>query len=450
MSPLRSYRRALVWFRRDLRISDSMPLFHAARDAGELLPLFIFDETILRALPDGDPRIGFLAEAIQALAHGMNSLGASLAVFAGNPREVIPKLLIRHGIEALYLARSHSASAMKLDAEISRFCSEHAIAVHAFEDTLLVAPEAIAPKKVFTPFFRHWAAADKQPPLPRIRKIRGMNIRSESLQTILERYRPSAHSWPADGWTRNLKQFDVCTYPETRNFPALDGTSRLSPYLRFGLISIRQLHDRILRQATPSCSVDTFIGELAWREFWCHIMHHFPDTRTLEFQEKRRGFRWRYDAALFAAWREGRTGYPIVDAGMRQLRQEGWMHGRVRMIVASFLTKDLLMDWRLGEKHFADLLYDYDENVNIGNWQWSASVGADPKPLRIFSPILQSQRFDPQARYIKRYVPELKDELPVRIHDPLKYRLAYFKPVVDHREMSRRTRLLYAGKSLSG
>ncbi len=440
----RSYKRALVWFRRDLRVEDNTALFHAAREAREVVPLFILDETILRSLPKQDSRLRFLAETLQRLDYELQSQGASLVVLHGNPREIIPKLLRRQTIEALYVARPHSAATMQMDAEIARFCGEHAVAMHTFEDTLLVSPEAILPKKVFTPFYKHWSSAEKQAPLPGIPKRPGAKVRNEPLRAILDRYHPDANLWAPDGWKRRLKLFDVCRYLDTRNLPAIDGTSRLSPYLRFGLISIRQLYARMCREATPSCVAETFISELAWREFWHHIMHHFPETRTLEFQEKRRGLPWRYDDKLFDAWREGRTGYPIVDAGMRQLRQEGWMHGRARMIVASFLTKDMLMDWRLGEKHFADYLYDYDENVNIGNWQWSASVGADPRPLRIFSPILQSQRFDPDAIYIKRYVPELKTEAPARIHDPLKYKLSYHEPVVDHREMSRRARLFYA------
>ncbi|HSW63067.1 MAG TPA: deoxyribodipyrimidine photo-lyase [Dissulfurispiraceae bacterium] len=355
-------------------------------------------------------------------------------------------MLRQHRIEALYLNRSHSFATRKLDADIARYCLEHSVAVHEFQDALLVSPEAIAPKKIFTPFYKHWSAAEKQKPLPSIRRLRGLSVQGESTHSVISRYHSGETTWSAEGWKQRLKLFDVCTYRDTRNMPAVDGTSKLSPYLRFGQISIRQLYARMLKKADSSCMAETFISELAWCEFWYHIMHHFPDARTLEFQEKRRGLSWRSDRALFDAWREGRTGYPIVDAGMRQLTQEGWMHGRARMIVASFLTKDLLIDWRQGENHFADSLYDYDENVNIGNWQWSASVGADPRPLRIFSPVLQSQRFDPYALYIKRYIPELKNEVPARIHNPLKYRLAYYEPVVDHREMSRRARLFYAGK----
>jgi len=191
------------------------------------------------------------------------------------------------------------------------------------------------------------------------------------------------------------------------------------------------------------CHSDTFISELAWREFWYHIMHYFPQTRELEFQEKRRNLKWINNEEWYEAWKEGKTGYPIVDAGMRQLKEEGWIHNRVRMIVASFLTKDLLVDWRLGDKHFFLCLMDYDENLDIGNWQWAASVGADPKQLRIFNPILQSERFDPDCKYIKKYIPELKNIPPEKIHNPLKCELPYYNPIVNHYEMSRLAKEIY-------
>ncbi len=237
-----------------------------------------------------------------------------------------------------------------------------------------------------------------------------------------------------------VKEFEFCNYKDTRNFPYIDGSSKMSPYIRFGIISIRQLYNYVVSLGCPD---NTYISELAWREFWYHIIHHFPECREIEFQKKRRGLKWENNEEHLEAWKEGRTGYPIVDAGMRQLKEEGWMHGRVRMIVASFLTKDLLIDWRYGDRHFYDYLVDYDENVDIGNWQWSASVGADPKPLRIFNPILQSQRFDPECVYIKKYIPELKCEEIAKIHDPIKHKLNYYEPIVDHYEATQYTKDVY-------
>lgn len=445
MPPEPRYHRALVWFRRDLRITDNTTLTKALQESVEILPIFIFDTTILSALPHKDPRVRFLADAVGGLAASLNNAGAHMLILEGNPTELLPGLLRKYRIEALYHARAYSAYGAQRDDAVARICSEQGVDVHSVDDSLLVPPAAMGPRKVFTPFYRAWQQIDKTAPGPAPKRIPGIPVTARTGTHLIDRYAiRTGLPWKADGWKQLLRTFDLCRYEDTRNQPGVEGTSHMSPYLRFGLLSIRQLYHHATSKESPSCHADVFVSELAWRDFWYHIMHHFPETRTLEFQEKRRGLAWRYEAAQFAAWQKGKTGYPIVDAGMRQLRQEGWMHGRVRMIVASFLTKDLLMDWRIGERHFADLLLDYDENVNIGNWQWAASVGADPKPLRIFSPILQSQRFDPECTYIKRYVPELANESPVRIHDPLKYRLAYYQPIVDHREMQRRARLMFA------
>lgn len=438
------FARSLVWFRRDLRAADNTALAQAIRESASVLPLFIFDRTIIDSLPHHDPRLVFLADAVRELHALLTNKGAELLVREGDPRELIPKLIRQYRIDALYHSRSHTKQGAARDTAINRICTEQNVIVHALDDTLLVPPEAMGPRKVFTPFYRAWKQIGKSSVSGEPKRIAAIHGVGKTAMPLINRHAHiSGLSWRADGWKQLLRQLDLCRYEETRNQPGVEGTSRMSPYLRFGLLSIRQLYHHVTSKGSPSCYTDAFISELAWRDFWYHVMHHFPETRMLEFQPKRRGLAWRSDAAQFAAWQEGRTGYPIVDAGMRQLQQEGWMHGRVRMIVASFLTKDLLMDWRLGEQHFANLLLDYDENVNIGNWQWAASVGADPKPLRIFSPILQSQRFDPEAIYIKRFVPELKDELPEHIHNPLVYRLPYYAPIVDHREMSRRARLMY-------
>jgi len=444
MPPEPRYRRALIWFRRDLRIADNTALTQALQESTEILPVFIFDTNILSALPHNDPRVRFLADAVGGLARAVKNAGAPLLILEGNPVELMPGLLRKYRIEALYHARAHSVYGIWRDDAVARICSEQGVDVQSVDDSLLVPPTAMGPRKVFTPFYRAWQQIDKSAPVPAPKRIPGIGVAGRTGMHLIDHYAKwTGLLWQADEWKQLLRTFDLCRYEEMRNQPGVEGTSRISPYLRFGLLSIRQLYHHVINKESPSCHADAFISELAWRDFWYHIMHHFPETRTLEFQVKRRGLAWRYDAAQLAAWQEGKTGYPIVDAGMRQLRQEGWMHGRVRMIVASFLTKDLLIDWRAGEKHFAELLLDYDENVNIGNWQWAASVGADPKPLRIFSPILQSQRFDPDASYIKKYVPELNHETSDRIHDPLKYRLTYCEPIVDHREMQRRARMLY-------
>ena len=222
-----------------------------------------------------------------------------------------------------------------------------------------------------------------------------------------------------------------------RNNLDIDGTSRLSPYLRFGVFSVRQIYN------TAKNVSETFLSEMAWREFWWHILYYFPNTKNEEFQEKRRHIQWSQDQGMFGKWCRGETGYPIVDAAMRQLNETNWMHGRARMVVASFLTKDMHIDWRLGEQYFAEKLLDYDEAVNLGNWQWSASVGADPKPLRVFSPMLQSEKFDPEVKFIKKYIPELEFENIKAIHNPLEIPLSYCRAIVDHRIETHKARELY-------
>jgi deoxyribodipyrimidine photo-lyase len=209
---------------------------------------------------------------------------------------------------------------------------------------------------------------------------------------------------------KRLADFPFEIYDDTRNFPAIDGSTRLSPYIRFGVFSIREVYHAVKQRSS------TIVSELAWREFWYHIAHHFPTIYELEFQEKRRGIAWENDPYLISKIEQAETGYPLVDAALRQLYETNWMHNRLRMVVASFITKNCLIDWRWGEKLFKRYLIDYDEAVNYGNWQWSASVGPDPKPLRIFNPLLQSEKFDYEAKFIKKYIPELRDISAERIH----------------------------------
>lgn len=245
-------------------------------------------------------------------------------------------------------------------------------------------------------------------------------------------------------------------YSDVRNDLDKDGTSRLSPYLRFGVFSVRQIYKQALESfreldatqsghdgADRTRGAEHFISEMAWREFWWHILYYFPNTKNEEFQEKRRHIEWSQDQEMLGKWCRGETGYPIVDAAMRQLNETNWMHGRARMVVASFLTKDMHIDWRLGESYFAEKLLDYDEAVNLGNWQWSASVGADPKPLRVFSPMLQSEKFDTQATFIKKYIPQLEFESVKAIHNPLEIPLSYCPIIVDHRIETHKARELY-------
>lgn len=427
-------KRTIFWFRRDLRVKDNTGLYHAVRDSNEVIPVFIFDSNIIENLPDSNLRLGFIAGAVRQLEMELNKLGSYLLVLKGRPSELIPSLAYNNGAGAVYVNKAYSFYGRARDSELKNILQSENVEFREFEDTLLVEPGRVPQRKVFTPFYKLWAKTEMRSGLLEISRINSPKIADQRLDEAIRGLSFSASSkWPINFPRLRLNKFDFSNYVNTRNYPYTDGTSRLSPYIRFGIVSIREIYRRVKLEAPQT---ETYISELAWREFWYHVMHYFPETKDLEFQEKRRNIQWINNATWYEAWKEGRTGYPIVDAGMRQLQKEGWIHNRVRMIVASFLTKDLLIDWRMGDRHFFDFLIDYDEAVDIGNWQWAASVGADPKPLRIFNPILQSQRYDPDCVYIKRYIPELRDVDPKRIHDPLEFDLPYHNPIVDHYEMS--------------
>ncbi|MGQ0794324.1 MAG: cryptochrome/photolyase family protein [Deltaproteobacteria bacterium] len=435
-------RRAIIWFRRDLRVQDNSALCRAVRECAEVIPLFILDDDIVQTLPPKSKRLRFVLDALENLDAELRALGSYLIVLRGRPAEILPNLLRKYAVAALYVNESNTRQGLSRDAAIASICRSVGVQFNSSDDALIVPLEAVPARKVFTPFYRLWLAALENRDLPAVRAIESPRIEIEHISKLREGLSYSDDNlWRMDFPRARLLDFDFCRYGDVRNFPAVDGTSRLSPYIRFGVVSAREIY-----RAASSLPGDAgvYVSELAWREFWYHIMRRFPETEKLEFQEKRRGIAWLNNEAHFEAWKEGRTGYPIVDAGMRQLLAEGWIHNRVRMIVASFLTKDLLIDWRWGDRHFFDHLVDYDETVDIGNWQWAASVGADPKPLRIFNPMLQSEKFDPECRYIKKYVPELRRSEPRHIHSPLDFDLPYVQPIVNHFEMSRVAKELYA------
>ncbi len=435
--------RSLFWFKRDLRVEDNTGLYHAAAETKEVVPLYILEDGILSKYPPGSKRLGFFMDALRNLDRELRALGSYLLVLRGKAEEIIPELIMKHGIEAVYTNRAYGFYGVKRDLDVERHCKNHGTAYKKFEDTFLVPPHEVEQRKVFTPFYKMWQSRKKRTVLLNPEKISSPQMNTPAIESLLDTlgYAENTH-WPVDFPSARLRDFDFGEYGDTRDFPYQDGTSKLSPYLRFGLVSVRKVYSAAC-EGSPE--PNTYVSELAWREFWYHIMHNFPETRTLEFQEKRRNIKWINNEAWYDAWKEGRTGYPIVDAGMRQLMEEGWIHNRVRMIVASFLTKDLITDWRWGDMHFFDHLVDYDEIVDIGNWQWTASCGADPKPFRIFNPLLQSQNYDPDCTYIKRYIPELAATEPEKIHNPLTYKLPYQKPIVNHYEMRNLAHEAYSG-----
>lgn len=436
--------RALFWFKRDLRLLDNRGLWQAASEADELIPVFIFDKELLTDLNGPQTRTGFLVAALEQLDRRLSGKGGCLYAFYGQPEEVLARLISELKPKALYTNRSYSWNGEGTQKKVEALCRKQGVVFKSFNDSLLVPPEKIEARKVYRPFFKLWKLAlDREDisvwPEPSRIKTPRLNWPSLAETIKLIPYQKNRH-WNPDYAEARLKQFDFKGYEDNRNWLSLDGTSRLSVAIRFGLVSVRQVFIRA-RKFLPEDS--QFVKELAWREFWYHIRYHFPWTEELEFQEKRRGLKWLNREEDILAVEDARTGYPIIDAAINQLKEEGWMHNRARMVVASFVTKDLLIDWRIGEKLFKKYLLDYDEVVNTGNWQWSASVGADPRPFRVFNPQLQAARFDPECRYQKKYLPELKKISCQRINSldlP-----AYHQPIVDHRAAAVRARKFYLG-----
>ena len=435
---------ALFWFKRDLRVEDNTGLYHAVTENKEVLPVYVLEDEILSGYSPTSKRLSFFVDALKNLDSELRRLGSYLYVVRGKAEEVLPELIKMHNIDSVYTNRAYGFSGVKRDLGVEHKCRAAEVIYKKFEDTFLVPPAEIDQRKVFTPFYKLWQGRNKRTILElNIKEIKSPALEITPAEEMVRGIsRIENTHWPIGLPENRLLEFDYENYKENRDLPFMDGTSMMSPYIRFGVTSIRKVYKSAVNSAKEP---DVFISELAWREFWYHIMHYFPETRELEFQEKRRSIRWINNESWYRAWREGRTGYPIVDAGMRQLLEEGWIHNRVRMIVASFLAKDLLTDWRWGDKHFSEHLVDYDEAVDIGNWQWVASCGADPQPFRIFNPLLQSSKFDPDCIYIKKYIPELEDVEPEKIHNPLTYKLPYVSPIVNHYEMRNLAQEAYSG-----
>jgi len=471
------HNRALFIFRQDLRTIDNTWLNKAISLAKEVLPVFIFDTTILSEFPDHDKRLGFLVDALLQLRSELKALWWDLITYHGKSTEIIPQLVQQLQCDALIRNKSYWENSRKRDAALQDRASWENINYYMTPDYLLVEPKNVEQRKVFTPFYKLWMQVEKQQiPAPAPQKVNFLqgeydNQRHLSLDTPKDEilttiWWADQYLWKPLDWREIVKKLSTSSYDELRNFPGTEWTSRLSPHLAFWTISVREVFQAavkntvsewvIIHDETSTVTMDkkifkdSFISELARREFWQHIAYYFPTTREIEFQEKRQNLKRVNNKERFEHRKNGTTGYPIVDAAMRQLKEENWMHWRTRMIVASFLTKDLLIDRRWGEEHFKNYLLDYDKAVNMWNWQRSASVWADPKPLRIFSPLLQSKRFDPEAVYIRKWIPELKNEPLAAIHDPLKYKLNYIVPVVDHSIMQRIAKVMYKKEDISG
>jgi deoxyribodipyrimidine photo-lyase len=411
----------IFWFRRDYRLADNAALFHALKNEENVLPLFIFDREILDKLEDKkDARVQFIHQEIGRIKKELNKIGSDLTVKYGKPADIWKDLLEKHGVKVVYANNDYEPYAGERDEQVADLLRQSGAEFHTFKDHVIFEKSEVTkddgdPYVVFTPYSKKWLAA----------------FDSESIQPFEnEKYYDSFLQYEADPipslqemgfesfefeYPSREVQIDIVNkYDERRDIPSVKGTSRLSMHLRFGTVSLRKL------VAIAQEHNEVWLKELIWRDFYQMIMWHFPHSAKDSFRPAYDKIPWRNNESEFEAWCNGETGYPIVDAGMRELNSTGFMHNRVRMITASFLTKHLLIDWRWGEAYFAKKLLDFELSSNIGGWQWASGSGCDAAPyFRVFNPELQTKKFDPQMTYIQKWVPEFQE-------------LTY-KPIVDHK-----------------
>jgi len=426
----------IFWFRRDLRLHDNAGLYHALKKGKPVVPVFIFDRNILDELEDReDKRVEFIHSSLQEIERLLVATGSTLDVRYGFPNEIWKQIIHDYKIENVYTNNDYEPYASIRDEEVAKLLKANGILLHSFKDQVVFEKAEVVkddgiPYTIFTPYSRKWKAILNNFYLSSYPTeklfFNFFRQKAKVIPSLAEmNFRSSGQVYPIKNWkTEMIKQ-----YKEQRDYPSVDGTSRLSVHLRFGTISIREL----AREAAKLN--ETFLNELIWRDFYQMILWHFPHVVGGSFKPEYDNIKWRNNEKEFDAWCKGQTGYPIVDAGMRELNTTGFMHNRVRMIVASFLTKHLLINWRWGEAYFAKKLLDFDLAANNGGWQWAAGSGCDAAPyFRIFNPYLQTKRFDPELKYIRKWVPEFEE-------------LTYTNPIVDH-EFARKRCLEVYGKAL--
>ena len=472
---------ALFWFRRDLRLADNAALYHALRAARRVYCVFVFDTSILDPLrgerPAADRRVEFIHRAVEELSRSLSAAGGALITLEGAAEEVVPRLASELGVDAVFTNRDYEPDALVRDGNAADALRRGGRALHAFKDQVIFEHDEVrtasnTPFSVFTPYKNAWlkkltpffmqaypveryfgslARPAFEPVLP---SLESLGFRVTNLADLKLGYGEA-------GGRALLQEFlaRIDAYGAARDFPAIKGPSYLSVHLRFGTVSIRELA-RLARQRGETSGTESggavWLSELIWRDFYQMILREHPHVVEHSFRRNYDAIDWDNDPAVFAAWYEGRTGYPLVDAAMAQINQSGYMHNRLRMVTASFLTKDLGIDWRWGERYFARQLNDYDLAANNGGWQWAASTGCDAQPyFRIFNPVTQSERFDPEGRFIKRYLPQLERFTPAEVHAPWRVTAErqreagcvvgadYPAPIVDHAVARERTLARY-------
>ncbi len=452
------------WIRRDIRLADNQALSRAINAAEQVIPLFILDPALLQSEYSSEKRLAFLFAGLRALDEDLRKRGSSLILRSGNPLHVLSELMEELQAAGIYAEKDYSPYARKRDDAVAQ-----SLPLHLLPGLTVHAPDAVVkadgtPYTIFTPFSKAWK---DQPVMGKLllapehistpTGLKSETIPLNSTSVLFPAGEKTAHSllnrFTADG---------ISSYAEARNRMDLEGTSGLSPYLRFGMLSARQALDAARRaeaqavNANSRRGAETWLNELIWREFYVAVLLHFPFVRKTAFRANMRNIPWLNTEEDFQEWSAGRTGYPVVDAAMRQMLATGWMHNRARMITASFLTKDLLIDWRRGEKFFMQHLVDGDPAANNGGWQWSAGTGTDAAPyFRVFNPVLQGLKFDPHGAYVRRWVPELESVPDAYIHAPWEMPdevarklgfvpgKTYLEPIVDHGFARQRVLLAY-------
>lgn len=465
----------LFWHRRDLRITDNIGLAQARQQTRKVVGVFCLDPTILDRDDVAPARVTYLIGSLRSLQKRYAEVGSQLLILRADPRQGIPKLATALQAKAVFWNWDIEPYAKERDRAVLEALHAQGISASNFWDQLLHAPEDIRsgsgqPYTVYTPFWKNWISRPKADPAEPLQKAEGLTEveqekASQAGAIALPTARDLGYIWdsplvlaPGEAAAQSrLEKFTsaaINAYGEQRNFPAEDGTSQLSAALKFGVIGIRSVWAATStalehsRSDEARDSIQTWRQELAWREFYQHVMYSFPELADGPYRAPLKDFPWSDNEDHFQAWCEGRTGYPIVDAAIRQMNETAWMHNRCRMIVASFLTKDLILNWQLGEKYFMQMLFDGDLSANNGGWQWSASSGMDPKPLRIFNPASQAKKFDPDGAYIRQWLPELRsidtaDLLSGKILPLDRDRCGYPAPIVDHNKQQKLFKQLY-------
>ncbi|HEY2122458.1 MAG TPA: deoxyribodipyrimidine photo-lyase [Chthoniobacterales bacterium] len=445
-------RRVLHWFRRDLRVCDNNALYHACREADEIIPVYVLSTWKKDHPWTGPNRQEFLCGCLESLSKNLEALGGRLILRAGHPVRELETIVRETRAEAIFFNHGTDPYSVEIQRQLEEVCKKQQIRTCSYQDVTIFGPHEVLTKegfpfRVFTPYARAWHRLEKPAPLPKVRRL-------YTPSTVYSLPVPALDHWglasqpkiiepgekAAQKRLTNFLNGPVSTYRNQRNFPEECATSRLSQDLRFGTLSPRTIFFRCLEAsraatATQRQSIGSYLNELIWREFYMQILAHFPRVLDSDFSDDFPGLIWDNDESALRRWCEGSTGFPIVDAGMRQLNATGFMHNRVRMIVAMFLTKDLHIHWKRGEQYFLKKLVDGDIAANNGGWQWSAGTGADAVPyFRIQNPWTQTKRYDPDGRYIKAWVPELRHVDPVRFTHPPNGPLSgdYPMPIVDH------------------